>query len=58
MISEASKQSNRMIIDVRNGKADDRYINRIITDIQKSKINIYECWVLEKNKIRIVYKKT
>ncbi|MBN2892484.1 MAG: hypothetical protein JXL97_11500, partial [Bacteroidales bacterium] len=58
MISEASKQSNRMIIDVRNGKADDRYINRIITDIQKSKINIDECWIFEENKIRIVYEKT
>lgn len=57
MISNGLKQSSRIIINNNNTGVSDGYILRSIYGRIKEDINIEEVWVLEKKKIRIVYKK-
>jgi len=56
MLKKGLKQSDKVIIDIRNGYAKDDYIKRIALDMIKHKIKITEIWVFEdNNKLRRVF---
>lgn len=56
MLRKGLKQSDKVIIDIRDGYATGNFIKKIADDMLKHKIKISEVWVLEDNsKVRRVF---
>jgi len=54
MLKKGLKQSNRIIIDLRNGYSTDNFIIKIAKDMMKQGIDIKEIWIFDKNIRRIL----